>query len=91
MNKCYICGETISEERLEALNVLDTPANRRTCLIHAPNSKVAGIYMGASGISPMKFVDRVENVPFKLDQINEDDKESEFISTHPEILDNNSI
>ncbi len=56
--KCIVCGCDISKERQEGLEVLGKTDNP-TCLEHASNQKVRGIYHGFSGVAPLVIVSDV--------------------------------
>ncbi len=56
--KCIVCNCDIPQERAEALELLGNLDNP-TCINHAPNSKVKGLYHGFSGIAPLVVVSDV--------------------------------
>lgn len=54
---CCICKIIIPKDREEGLITLGASENKATCLSHAVNSRVRGIYAGESGLSPLIIVD----------------------------------
>lgn len=59
MNKCYICNQPISDERLEGLRILGANPLMWTCLSHASNHYVKGVYTQESGTSPLIIADGI--------------------------------
>jgi hypothetical protein len=53
---CLVCQQSLSRERIEALELLGAPKNEYTCVDHSLVQKVQGIYSGASGISELLIV-----------------------------------
>lgn len=58
---CVVCKVPLSDDRIEALNVLETPREQWRCLQDAPNQFKKAVYAGESGTSPLIFVDSVDN------------------------------
>jgi len=57
---CVICNKVLTELRKKALRELRTPVNNWTCVKDSPVKRILGQYMGESGTSEMKLVDRIE-------------------------------
>jgi len=56
---CYVCNKPIPKDRLEALKMLNTPENMWTHVQCSQEQKHKGIYMGETGTSEMKIVNRI--------------------------------
>lgn len=78
MLKCYKCLCEISQDRLEALTVLETPPQLLTCINCAPKEFKRGIWLGESGNSELVIASKIYHNRMIREDINQYVKETEI-------------
>lgn len=56
---CVVCNKVIPSDRVEALLLLNKQPHEYTCIEHAPNTKVKGLFIGESGNSQLIITDNL--------------------------------
>lgn len=59
--QCCVCGEPIKGERRKFLRAIGVPQESATCIEHASNKRIQGVYSGENGTSDLILVDKLYN------------------------------
>lgn len=71
---CYVSGNEIPEERVEALKFLNIPENLWTCVEFSLTKKVKGVFDGEPGVSRLILAKDVRDRNKTLERLAKDDE-----------------
>ncbi len=79
-NKCVLCGEDISQERIEGLKVLGIYPNNFTCIpcASATIKPYKALFIDNSGVSPMILADSLGEYGIPKEDMKEEENLDDF-------------
>ncbi len=82
---CWECQTPIIQDRIDFLLESGIRPERFTCIKHASNSRIQGIYSGEVGTSPIIFCDKVynDNIRSKFTNLDELIEETDDLPEEP--------